>query len=100
MKEDRYRLTAFLFKGNLNYNLYGIGAKSGNGAVKLPLKQDGAVFFGEILRRVKWKFFVGVRILTGNSIITARSAPSVSVQVPPNLATHQINLSWSEPETR
>jgi hypothetical protein len=81
LARDTYRTTAMFFQGNLNYNLYGIGAKAGNAGVKLPLTQDGSVFLGEFLRRLKWNFLVGPRVLTGHSVVTVR--PGASVSIPP-----------------
>src|SRR5262249_39718353 len=71
-RHDNYRVTAAFFQGNLNYDLYGVGASAGRAGQKLPLKQDGSVFLGEILRRLKWDFMAGPRVLTGNSLITVR----------------------------
>jgi len=84
IKQDSYRITTAFFQGNLNYNLYGMGATAGNAGMKLPLKQDGAAFLGEFLRRVKWKFFLGPRVLTGHSVITLRTGGSVTVPIPPD----------------
>jgi Omp85 superfamily domain len=72
--EDTYRATAAYFRGNLNYNLYGIGTAAGNADLKLPLKQDGQVVFVEFLRRLGWKFFLGPRFFSGDSTVTIRSA--------------------------
>lgn len=85
LKRDTYRATAAFLQGNLNYNLYGIGASAGNAGLQLPIKQEGSAFLGEILRRIKWKFFVGPRILTGHSSITLRPGGSVSVPIPADL---------------
>lgn len=85
IRQDTYRATATYVRGNLNYNLYGIGAAAGNADVKLPLKQDGAAFVGEFLRRLKWRFFAGPRVLTGHSDVTLRSAPVSQVPIPPDL---------------
>ena len=84
-KENTYKLTTAFFQGNLNYNLYGIGVRAGSEGVKLPLKQDGAVFFGEFLRRIKWGFFGGPRILTGHSFITVRPNEGSTVPIPPDI---------------
>ena len=81
IKQDTYRATAIFFQGNLNYDLYGIGAIAGNAGKKLPLSQDGAVFLGEFLRRLKWNFFAGPRMLTGHSVVTVR--PGGDVALPP-----------------
>ena len=84
LRQDTYDMTAVFLQGNLNYDLYGIGAAAGNADVKLPLKQDGAVFLGEFLRRIAWKFYVGPRFLTGHSTITLRSAAETTVPIPPD----------------
>jgi hypothetical protein len=83
IKQDTYRVTATFVQGNLNYDLYGIGAAAGNAGVKLPLMQEGAVFLGEFLRRLKWRFFAGPRVLTGHSDVTLRSAAVSPVPAPP-----------------
>jgi hypothetical protein len=85
IKHDIYRVSSAFFQGNLNYNLYGIGAASGNSGLKLPLKQEGAVFLGEGLRRLKWKIFAGPRVLAGHSVITRRPGGSEAVPLPPDL---------------
>jgi hypothetical protein len=83
MKQDTYRITAAYLRGNLNYDLYGIGLAAGNAGLKLPLEQSGQAFRGEILRRVGWDFFLGLRFLTGSSTITIR--PSSDTQPEPEL---------------
>ncbi len=81
-KQDMYHLTAGLVHGNLNYNLYGTGIAAGNAGLKLPLKQTGQAFFGEFLRRIGWKFFLGPRFMTGNSVITIDGSGSGSSRIP------------------
>lgn len=85
MKQDTYRATAGFFQGNLNYNLYGVGVAAGNAGVKLPLTQDGSAFLGEVLRRLKWKIFLGPSVLTGHSLVTVRTGSSTPVPVPPEV---------------
>ena len=85
VRRDTVRVTSVFFQGNLNYTFYGIGAAAGNVKVPLPLKQDGSVFLGEILRRIKWNFFVGPRVLTGHSTITLRSSGSSTAAIPPDI---------------
>jgi len=51
-KEDSYHATVVYARGNLNYDLYGIGIAAENGNLKLPLKQTGQLFFGELLRGI------------------------------------------------
>ena len=85
-KEDTYRATVAYVHGNLNYNLYGLGA--GTSQQKLPLNQTGQGFFGEFLRRVAWKFFLGPRFLTGNSLITLRPSNVGAIPLPSDLGLH------------
>ena len=82
-KEDTYRITSAFMHGNLNYNLYGLG--SGDSQQKLPLNQTGQAFFGEFLRRIGRKFFLGPRFFSGNSLITQRPFESVTSPLPPDL---------------
>lgn len=82
-KENTYLTTAIYARGNLNYDLYGIG--SGDSQPKLPLKQEGQIVFGEFLRRTWWKFFLGPRFLWGSSLITLRPNSAGAVPLPPDL---------------
>ncbi|HSZ63019.1 MAG TPA: BamA/TamA family outer membrane protein [Terriglobales bacterium] len=84
MKEDTFRITAVYARGNLNYDLYGIGLIAGNEGRKLPLKQTGQVFRGELLRRVAWGFFLGARFWTGSSEIL-RNGTSDASYIPPDI---------------
>jgi len=72
MKENTYRISTAYFRGNVNYDLYGVGLRAGDAGQKLPLEQSGQVFRGEVLRRVGWDFFLGIRFLTGSSDIVVR----------------------------
>jgi outer membrane protein assembly factor BamA len=82
-KQNTYRTTVAFARGNLNYNLYGLG--SGASQLKLPLNQTGQAVFAEFLRRLGWKFFFGPRFLWGSSLITLRSANLKMVPVPPDV---------------
>lgn len=82
-KQDTYRTTAAFARGNLNYNLYGLG--SGASQTKLPVNQTGQVLFAEFLRHLKWKFFFGPRFFWGSSLITLRSANLGMAPVPPDV---------------
>jgi hypothetical protein len=82
-KQNTYRTTAAYVRGNLNYNLYGMG--SGDSRPRLPLKQEGQAVFGELLRRTAWKFFVGPRFVWGSSLITMRSDNAGSVPLPSDI---------------
>ena len=69
-KKNSYRTTTIYARGNLNYDLYGLG--SGDSQPRLPLKQTGQSVFEEFLRRTWWKLFLGPRFLWGSSLITVR----------------------------
>jgi Omp85 superfamily domain len=83
-REDCYHATAVYARGNLNYNLYGIGTAAGNADLKLPLQQTGQLFFAEFLRRVGWRFFLGLRFISGSSTITIRPGGD-TIPPPPDL---------------
>ena len=83
LKEDTFRITALYARGNLNYDLYGIGLASGDAGLKLPLEQTGQMFRSELLRRVGWDFFLGVRFWTGSSDIVPRMTGGMATQPEP-----------------
>ena len=84
--ENTYRATAAFARGNLNYNLYGLGV--GASQPRLPLNQTGQVLFAEFLRRLGWKFFLGPRFLWGNSLLTLRPSDSGAAPLPPDVGLH------------
>jgi outer membrane protein assembly factor BamA len=84
-KQDTYHITTIYFRGNINYDFYGIGSASGDEGRKLPLKQTGEVFLGDFLYRLGWKFSVGPRLLAGNSTITLRSSSDSDLPPPPDI---------------
>jgi surface antigen Omp85-like protein len=82
-RQNTYHATAIYARGNLNYNLYGLG--SGDSQPRLPLKQTGQLVFGEFLRRTWWKFFLGPRFVWGSSLITLRPNNLEAIPLPPDL---------------
>jgi len=89
MKEKTYRVSAAYVRGNLNYDLYGVGYIAGNAGRKLPLEQSGQVLRAEALRRVGWEFFLGLRFFTGGSDVVKRSPNETSpVPDPADLGLH------------
>ena len=88
IKENTYEITAGYLRGNLDYNLYGIGIVAGNQGLKLPLEQSGHVFFGEVVRRVGWKFFVGPRFVSGDSLVTLKPTSGDIPPIPPDVGLH------------
>jgi hypothetical protein len=85
IKENRYRITAAFGRGNINYDIYGTGRADG---FRLPLKQTGQIFFGEFLRRVGWKIFVGPQFISGKSTITLKRSEDSQVPIPEDLGLH------------
>jgi outer membrane protein assembly factor BamA len=82
-RRNTYRATTAFARGNLNYDLYGLGA--GANRARLPLEQTGQAFFGEFLRRLPWKLFLGPRFLWGSSVIALRSVSDDAVPLPPDI---------------
>lgn len=87
-KENTYQVRAGYARGNLNYNLYGLGSGDNSGGRKLPLKQTGEAFLGEALRRVGWKFFLGPRFFGGDSLIRLNTSSVGNIAIPPDLGLH------------
>lgn len=85
LKENTYEITSGFAHGNVDYNIYGNGIAAG---LKLPLQQTGEVFFGEALRRVGWKFFVGPRFITGHSFVSVKPNSASSFPIPPEAGLH------------
>jgi len=84
MSENRYHITTIYVHGNLNYDFYGTGVEAGAAGLRVPLRQTGQIFLGEFLRRLKWRFFVGPRVIAGISTITLRTEPAVAgAPIPP-----------------
>jgi hypothetical protein len=84
-KQDAYHITTIYFRGNINYDFFGTGTKSGAAGHKLPLKQTGDLFLGDFLYRLGWKFSIGPRFLSGNSNITLRPQNESDVTPPPDV---------------
>ena len=85
LKRNTYEVTAAYLKGNVNYDLYGLGLVAAEQGLKLPLEQSGQVFLGEVLRRVGWKIFVGPRFWYATSVVTVRSNDGNTPPVPPDV---------------
>jgi hypothetical protein len=82
LNQNRYDVTAVFGRGNLDYNLYGVGIGEGSKDLKLPLVQTGNVVLLEFSRRVLWSVFLGVRFWDGRSFITL-GAYNPSLPIPP-----------------
>lgn len=76
LKRGAYQVTSAYVRGHLNYNFYGTGTDDGNAGRKLAITQSGQIFFGEGLRRIGWKFYLGPRVWIARSNITTDLAKS------------------------
>jgi hypothetical protein len=85
LKENTYEITSGYVHGNVNYNIYGTGIAAN---LKLPLEQTGEGYFGEFLRRLWWKFFVGPRFVTGRSFLTVRPNNASNFPIPAEVGIH------------
>ena len=90
MRKGTFRISALYARGNINYNLYGIGLIAGNAGRKLPLQQTGQVFRTEVLRRVGWDFFFGGRLWVGSSEIVSNATrdPTSLPEPPPDIGVN------------
>jgi len=91
LKQDLYELKTFYARGNINYDLYGVGFENGNSGVKVPLRQQGQIFFVEFLRNIHWKIFAGPRFVNGDSLITVNGTVGPDAIIPPDVGL-QTNL--------
>jgi hypothetical protein len=73
MKENRYEIQALFADGTVNYTLFGEGFFGADPGAKLPISQTGRVFFGEPMRNVGHKIFIGPRVWIGTSTVTLRN---------------------------
>src|SRR5215207_487062 len=61
LKENKYQTTFAFIKGRVNLDFFGVGRIPGRPAVEVPLSMGGTIFFGEFMRNVGKKIFVGPR---------------------------------------
>jgi hypothetical protein len=92
VKQNTYHVSALYVRGNLDYDFFGLGTAAGDASRKLPLKQTGSAFLGDVLYRVGGRFFVGPRVLAGDSTITLRQSGETTIPPPPGTG---INTSLS-----
>ena len=78
VKGGAYEITGLALTGHLDYNFYGVGNEAGNAGRKLAIQQGGRVFFGEVLRRIGHKFYLGPRAWVAHSEITPNLSKSDS----------------------
>lgn len=68
-KQDRYKVLTGYAHGDLNYDFYGTGSAAGNAGRAFGLNQVGDVYFGSVLRRLFYQFFIGPRFWFGSSTL-------------------------------
>jgi Omp85 superfamily domain len=88
LKDARYEIKAFYVRGNIDYNLYGVGYVNGSQGLKLPLEQTGSIFFVDFLRKIVWDTYVGVRFVDGDSFITLKPTSGEVPAIPPDVGLH------------
>jgi hypothetical protein len=81
--EDRYHVLTGFVHGDLNYDFYGTGTAAGDTGRKFRVKQTGTVLFGEALRRVFWRFFIGPRLWLGSSTLSPEEIAQNHPELPP-----------------
>jgi hypothetical protein len=84
----RYELESVYAKGNLDYNLYGVGFVNGNAGLKLPLSQAGHLLFLKMQRRIGWGIYGGIRFIDGSSFITLKPSSAKIPPIPPDVGLH------------
>jgi len=88
LKQGRYELESVYARGNLDYNLYGVGFLNGNAGFKLPLEQTGQFYFIKFLHRIVWDTYVGGRFVDGTSFITLKPTSGRIPPIPPDIGLH------------
>jgi len=76
LKGGAYEVRSAFLDGHLNYDFYGTGTIAGNAGRRLAITQAGNIFFGEGLRRLGRKFYLGPRAWIGHSEITQNLSKS------------------------
>jgi len=59
--ENKYQTTFAFGKGRVNYDFFGIGRVPNRPPVSVPIRQGGTFFFGEFMRNIGKKVFIGPR---------------------------------------
>lgn len=61
LQENKYQTTFAVIKGRANLDFFGVGRIPGRSPIAVPLRMEGSIFFGELMRNVGRNFFVGPR---------------------------------------
>jgi len=81
LDQDRYRITAGMFKGQVNYDFFGVGTDAGNQDRSIPISLGltGGIF--ETLFRVGQGVYVGPRYM-GGAVRVSSHSDETAVQIP------------------
>ena len=61
LQENKYQTTFAVIKGRANLDFFGIGRIPGRSPISVPLRMEGTIFFGELMRNVGRHIFIGPR---------------------------------------
>ncbi|HET6978898.1 MAG TPA: BamA/TamA family outer membrane protein [Pyrinomonadaceae bacterium] len=61
LQENKYQATFAGIKGRANLDFFGIGRIPGRSPIAVPLRMEGTIFFGELMRNVGRNIFIGPR---------------------------------------
>lgn len=61
LQENKYQTTFAVMKGRANLDFFGIGRIPGRDPISVPLRMEGSIFFGELMRNVGRNIFIGPR---------------------------------------
>ena len=61
LQENKYQTTFAVIKGRANLDFFGIGRIPGRNPISVPLRMEGTIFFGELMRNVGRNIFIGPR---------------------------------------
>ena len=61
LKENKYQTTFAGIKGRANLDFFGVGRIPGRSPISVPLRMEGTIFFGEVMRNVGRNIFIGPR---------------------------------------
>jgi hypothetical protein len=59
--ENKYQTSIAVGGGKANYDYFGIGRRPGQQSVSVSIEQKGRFLFGEFMRNIGWRTFVGAR---------------------------------------
>ena len=61
LQENKYQTTFAFIKGRANLDFFGIGRIPGRSPISVPLRMEGSIFFGELMRNIGRNIFIGPR---------------------------------------